>query len=90
MTFTRLKFFGPTPNITRFNIKSNIKWNFIIIRIYYIESEQTITDKTFASEYIILENYKFVEFFYNLISSSKKMRFADQIPLECGYVHKAL
>ena len=63
---------------------------FITRRIHYIKSEQTITNKTFANEYIIFGDYKFIGFFNNPISSSKKMRFVDQIPLESGHVQDDL
>ena len=65
--------------------------NFMIRRIYYIKPEKTTIDKdkTFVNEYIIFKNYKFIGFFNNFISSSKKMRFVDSDSLKSGYVQDA-
>ena len=60
------------PDVTRLNVQSNMNRNFIIRRIYYIETKKAITNKIFSNKDIRLEDYKLIGFFDSPIASSKK------------------
>ena len=77
-------------DITRLNVQSNRNRNFIIRRIYYIETIKAITNKVFSNEDIRLGDNKLIGILDNSIASSKKWRLADQISPKCGYIQDAL